>query len=485
MNLSAFPRLFGRRPRLLPLLHVTIAVVATVVFGAKYSLATPFRLYTKPGPYIPLNNDNNNNNEGDDDFEELANILLIALAVLGGVFGVFCVALLTYCVRHISRLGDLSLDTVELSDEQVQRLLSDENSRQNYQLAQEFERLHPYDSARTRITPEQEIEIYEKGVHAWEFTVNLDVNALLQDKTEVLFMGGDNCVQTNLPIPRTNPVYYFEIKVTEKPTDVNMWIGVASKPYPTWRMTGWNKYSVGYSVNSGVVHKNYQFTSIPIGEQCFAGDIVGVGYQPHSGYIWFTRNGRKFRTIMSGMMYDLFPTISADGPSSFSANFGQRGFVYIEANVKRWGLAPLEGAQSPPPLYGMDENTILLETGISSYHRPLLQSSPLIALDDGRPATDAQGTSYGNNTFDDANVTTTDSHSNIPLPPAYAEEDPIAKELLEAGNTELFDSQLYRDRYGKRVQTNEEVSYQNGEPTIDPQDQHAHDNTSNKDPVNP
>lgn len=39
------------------------------------------------------------------------------------------------------------------------------------------------------------------------------------------------------------------------------------------------------------------------------------------------------------------------------------GFVFIEANVKKWGLAPMTGSLAPPPPYGSEQGSILLETG--------------------------------------------------------------------------------------------------------------------------
>lgn len=44
-------------------------------------------------------------------------------------------------------------------------------------------------------------------------------------------------------------------------------------------------------------------------------------------------------------------------------NFGQSGFVFIEANVKKWGLAPITGSLAPPPPYGSEQGSILLEAG--------------------------------------------------------------------------------------------------------------------------
>ena len=39
------------------------------------------------------------------------------------------------------------------------------------------------------------------------------------------------------------------------------------------------------------------------------------------------------------------------------------GFVFIEANVKKWGLAPMTGSLAPPPPYGSEQGSILLEAG--------------------------------------------------------------------------------------------------------------------------
>lgn len=60
---------------------------------------------------------------------------------------------------------------------------------------------------------------------------------------------------------------------------------------------------------------------------------------------------------------NFFPAIGAVGPATVHVNFGQAGFVFIEANVKKWGLAPVTGSLAPPPPYGSEQGSILLETG--------------------------------------------------------------------------------------------------------------------------
>ena len=60
---------------------------------------------------------------------------------------------------------------------------------------------------------------------------------------------------------------------------------------------------------------------------------------------------------------NFFPTVGANGPCTVHVNFGQSGFVFIEANVKKWGLAPMTGSLAPPPPYGSEQGSILLEAG--------------------------------------------------------------------------------------------------------------------------
>ena len=93
--------------------------------------------------------------------------------------------------------------------------------------------------------------------------------------------------------------------------------------------------------------------------------MLGVGYRPRTGAVFFTRNGKKLDDAYIGLTkHNLFPTVAADGAASIHVNLGQAGFVFIEANVKKWGLAPMIGTLAPPPAYGSERGSILLETAI-------------------------------------------------------------------------------------------------------------------------
>lgn len=70
---------------------------------------------------------------------------------------------------------------------------------------------HPPDSVPTDITSPQLISIQENGISAFEFEPEPDANVYVAGRTELQFMHGECCVQTNLPLPRHQEVYYWEV----------------------------------------------------------------------------------------------------------------------------------------------------------------------------------------------------------------------------------------------------------------------------------
>lgn len=148
----------------------------------------------------------------------------------------------------------------------------------------------------------------------------------------------------------------------DKPESTTVSVGVSTKPYPTWRLPGWNRYSIGYFSNNGCKYFSSPFTGKSYGIPFNHGDIVGVGYRHRTGTVFFTRNGRRLEDAYTGLRWNLFPSIGANGPCQIHVNLGQSGFVFVEANVKKWGLAPPQGTLAPPPPYGIERDTILLAT---------------------------------------------------------------------------------------------------------------------------
>lgn len=189
---------------------------------------------------------------------------------------------------------------------------------------------------------------------------------LVHARTELTFLpdpSTSSSVQSNLPLPKLNEVYYWEVKMFDLPQGTTVAVGLATKPYPSFRLPGMNRFSVAYHSNGDKLH-NYPFTATPMGPSLKEGDVLGVGYRPRTGTVFFTRNGRKMEDAFVGLSrWNLFPTVGADGPCSVHVNLGQSGFVFIEANVKKWGLAPSVGTLAPPPAYGSERGSILLEAG--------------------------------------------------------------------------------------------------------------------------
>jgi hypothetical protein len=127
--------------------------------------------------------------------------------------------------------------------------------------------------------------------------------------------------------------------------------------------SGFHKCSVAYT-SAGHRRYNQPFSPTPYGTEYVQGDVIGVGYKPRTGTIFFTRNGKKLDDVAHALRtQNLFPAVGANGPCTVHVNFGQSGFVFIEANVKKWGLAPMTGSLAPPPPYGSEQGSVLLEGG--------------------------------------------------------------------------------------------------------------------------
>jgi hypothetical protein len=240
----------------------------------------------------------------------------------------------------------------------------DDMQRIEYLRAKAFVAANPPESVQTDISLSQFLAIQEKGVSAWEFEPELEIaNCFVEARTEIEFFDSECTVMSNLPVPKQNEVYYWEAKIYDKPENTMVCIGMATKPYPLFRLPGFHKYSVAYTSN-GFRRFNQPFGGTPYGPHFVQGDVVGVGYRPRTGTIFFTRNGKRLEDVIHGLKApNFFPAVGANGPCIVHVNLGQAGFVFIEANVKKWGLAPSTGSLAPPPPYGAEQDSILLESG--------------------------------------------------------------------------------------------------------------------------
>lgn len=218
-------------------------------------------------------------------------------------------------------------------------------------------------------TKDDDTLIRERGINAFEFDQEADVlqaRYLVADKTEIYFQNNSNPYSTctavlNYPMPVKNRIHsdivYFEVKIFEFDSQVrnaHFSIGLVTKPYPsTFRLPGYNNFSIGYE-STGNLKINKPFPT-PLqqhnGEQSKfnalvlppleQSDVVGFGYHIPSGTIFITRNGKKIMDVMKGCFIDLYPAVGCFLTNAkFQTNIGQLGYVWIEANVKKYSFVP-------------------------------------------------------------------------------------------------------------------------------------------------
>ena len=148
--------------------------------------------------------------------------------------------------------------------------------------------------------------------------------------------------------------------------------GLSTSPYPYFRLPGRHHHSIAYD-STGGRRFNDSFELDAELQHLFPslqkGDVIGVGYRTRSGTVFFTRNGKKLSEKSVGghvrgwKFKYLYPIIGANIPCTIHANFGTYGFVYIEANVKKWGYGKINGLKLPPPSYDNYGQDTLLESG--------------------------------------------------------------------------------------------------------------------------
>lgn len=209
--------------------------------------------------------------------------------------------------------------------------------------------------------------INERGIQAYGFEIpdewygSRDVSIFIEDKLDISFnsnLPSSTILNYPLPISSTNDTTYFEVKLFSKPKDTVICIGVSSKPYPLFALPGYHKYSLAYD-STGKIRINEPFDTPAIFNKLEQGDVLGVGFKQRSGTLFFTHNGKRVHDAIHNLKFDLYPHVGAVGNCQVSVNLGQLGFVFIEANVKKWGFGTVTGAIGIPPPYGKEVGEIL------------------------------------------------------------------------------------------------------------------------------
>lgn len=288
-----------------------------------------------------------------------------------------------------------------------------------YRLGEEFTQKHPRSITHIKggsFTNEDLSLIKDKGIEAFEFVQEspnniLNAKFIVADKTDLLFQNNSEPYSTatamlNYPLPvihRTHAdTIYFETKVYEFDNSVanaHFSIGLVTKPYPSqFRLPGYNNFSIAYESTGNLKinkplptplqqhmgeNSKYNAQVLPPLQQS---DVVGFGYVIPSGTLFITRNGKKILDVMSGLYLDLFPAIGCFLTNGrFQVNIGQLGFVWVEANVKKYAFVSTSDYRKIRGEQGMtalpDYGTLLLEDTILAKGEELPPDYPEEELD--------------------------------------------------------------------------------------------------------
>lgn len=244
---------------------------------------------------------------------------------------------------------------------------------------------------------------------------------LIQDKLDVSFTKFNRSSSTimNYPLPfNKKDAVYFEVKVFRHCSNSNavFSIGLMTFPYPYFRIPGMSLFSIAYE-STGKLRINNPFGASTLLPKLQEGDVVGFGYRFRTGTIFITHNGKKLMDVTQNVGIDLFIGIGSlnaaftrtytkdglledpdnvdlreslsegrevdlpadllqvhDATSEYAlesdevelhVNLGQVGFVFIEANVKKYGFGSVYGEIGIPPSYTGNEikNDTILQKG--------------------------------------------------------------------------------------------------------------------------
>ncbi|KAJ1655600.1 Protein ssh4 [Dispira simplex] len=206
-----------------------------------------------------------------------------------------------------------------------QPTFASERARLQFESAQKFETMYSNICIPTRLTQDQYVYAEEYGVNAWQFVTPAD--------------------------PHLGPTLGADLA----PKDLHQLVRVRDR-------TEVEFLSVG---NQG------EYSSEPH-QECLVHTNFPLPWSSAVGYFEVKLMKKPDQTnVAIGLASKPYPTV----------NLGQRGFVFIEANVKRWGLGSIEGNSLPPPKYADAIHSILLastsygESGESDTDTAILGSS--------------------------------------------------------------------------------------------------------------
>ncbi|KAF9451325.1 hypothetical protein P691DRAFT_808076 [Macrolepiota fuliginosa MF-IS2] len=169
-------------------------------------------------------------------------------------------------------------------------------------------------------------------------------------KVQTTFNCGDVCLMSDLPIlaglydTYGKTGVYYEVLINHMHGFIA--IGTACRPYPEYRLPGWNRLSAGLHLDD---FRKF-FEDPKGGRDCTSdltrispGDTIGCGYEFATGILFYTYNGYRLPPAFTGIYlprqnYDVFAAIGVEGECDFDVNFGGDYFRWKEGNEWAWRI---------------------------------------------------------------------------------------------------------------------------------------------------
>ncbi|EIN04531.1 hypothetical protein PUNSTDRAFT_27034, partial [Punctularia strigosozonata HHB-11173 SS5] len=177
---------------------------------------------------------------------------------------------------------------------------------------------------------------------------------------------GDTCLLSDFPITaglydtRGKAGVYFEVTIDWMDANGVIAVGTSSRPYPSWRLPGWNRLSAGLHLDD--CRKFFEdpdggrdYTPLLAPGQVRPGDVVGCGLVfptststslssdagPRTSAIFYTYNGMRLPDAFKGVYlprgaHDVYAAIGVSGRTALSVNFGGETFRWKEGNEWAW-----------------------------------------------------------------------------------------------------------------------------------------------------
>ncbi|CAB5192797.1 unnamed protein product [Rhizophagus irregularis] len=186
---------------------------------------------------------------------------------------------------------------------------------------------------------------FKKDHECVEIDFNTKFDVMIQTNYPLLNINNTNNIPSDTTalnistlstsLPAKYWFYYYEITIllNENNDKTIIAIGLASKNYSTNRLPGCNIHSVGFHSDEGRIFHNEKYTGSKYAEKWGeVNDVIGCGYYPNTGQVFFTMNGKNLDTAYTGLFHTWYPTIGSNGTCKLKVNFGQEEFMYKEAN---------------------------------------------------------------------------------------------------------------------------------------------------------